>query len=380
MLRNLYKLTAICVFCAVLSSPALMKAYADTGYEISLGIKAETDSSVPVMPRSDVEYRLYVDNLKGPSWIRIYTDVSSSGINDRFNTDCLRLSDGWVRKGNYCYLTSKASPASSILAVDGFRIPDIDHSENASVTIAVRAEAIDIRSVTPDFALDDPWKGCTPDTVTEYRDTKGGSSGGGGSSHNASRSLYSGLRRYDAPAASADSSSGSWYCIDKDKNLWKYGSDKTGFAKNGWYYIYNSYAGTGGKTQWFYFDSSEYMQTGWAYPNGQSWYHLHELSDGSLGALSTGWYTDTQDNRRYYLDPVTGSMRTGWQLIDGNSYYFASIKDIPGPTWIYKLLQGTGFGKWVYNSVSRRSLGSMYRSEKTPDGSEVDINGVKINY
>lgn len=369
------------MFCAVLSSHALMQIYADTGYEISLGIRAETDSTVPVMPRSDVHYRLYVDNLKGPSWIRIYTDVSSVGIDDSFKTDSLRLPDGWVRKGNYCYLTSKAAPASSVLAVDGFRVPDIDHAENASLTVSVRAEAIDIRSVTPDFDLDDPWKGCTPDTVTEFRDTQShGSSGGGGSSRNSSRSLYSGLRRYDAPAASADSSSGSWYCIDKDKKLWKFGSDKTGFAKNGWYYIYNSYAGTGGKTQWFYFDSSEYMQTGWTYPASQNnWYHLHELSDGSLGALSTGWYTDAQDKRRYYLDPVTGVMHTGWQLIDGRSYYFASVKDIPGPTWIYKLLQGTGFGKWVYNTVSQRSLGSMYSDETTPDGGRVDANGVKIS-
>lgn len=379
MLRNLYKLISAFLLCTALSLEAFLTAYADPGYEITLGIRADTDSSVPVMPRSDVHYRLYVDNLKGPAWIRIYIDTSSAGINDSFTTDCIKLSDGWIRKGNYCYLTSKAAADSSIQATDGFRVPDIEHSDNATLTISVRAEAIDIRSVTPDFDLDDPWKGNTPDTVAEFRDTQRSSSGGGGSSRNSSRSSSSGLKRYSAPQANAESSAGSWYCIDKDKKLWKYGSDKTGYAKNGWYYIYNSYAGNGGKTQWFYFDSSEYMQTGWAYPAGQqSWYHLNELSDGSLGALSTGWYTDTQDNRHYYLDPVTGIMYTGWQLIDGKSYYFAAIRDIPGPTWVYKLLQGTSFGKWIYTSVNRRSLGSMYMNETTPDGNRVDSNGVMI--
>lgn len=380
MLRNLYKLISAFLLCAGLTSGILMTAYADPGYEIALGIRADTDSSIPVMPRSDVHYRLYIDNLKGPAWIRIYTSVSSSGINDSFTTDCLKLNDGWIRKGNYCYLKSKAAPASSILAIDGFRVPDSDHSENASLTISARAEAIDIRSVTPDFDLDDPWKGNTPDTVTEFRDIKSSSSGGsGGSSRNSSRSSSSGLKRYAAPEAKADCSSGNWYCIDKDKKLWKYGSDKYGYAKDGWYYIYNSYAGNGGKTQWFYFDSSEYMQTGWSYPAAQkNWYHLNELSDGSLGALSTGWYSDAQDKKRYYLDPVTGVMYTGWQLIDGRSYYFAALKDIPGPTWIYKLLQGTGIGKWIYNSVSQRSLGSMYINETTPDGNRVDTNGVMI--
>ena len=355
-----------------------INAYAASDYEIALGIRADTDSSISVLPRADVPYRLYVDNLKGSSWIRIYTSVSSDGIGNTFTDKYLRLSDGWIRKGSYCYLTSKAAPSSSVLAIDGFRVPDIDASENASLTISVRAEAIDVRSVEPDFSLDDPWKGKTPDTVTDHTDHSSGKSGSGGSSRNTSRSSSSGLKRYSVPVSSADTSSGSWYCIDSERRLWKYGSDRTGYAKDGWYYIYNSYAGSGGKTQWFYFDSSEYMQIGWSVQN-DSWYHLNEASDGNLGALSTGWYTDAQDKKRYYLDPVTGVMQSGWQTIDGRKYYFAAIKDIPGPTWVYRVMSDNPIGKWIYNALNIRSYGSMYINEKTPDGSLVDINGVKMS-
>ena len=44
----------------------------------------------------------------------------------------------------------------------------------------------------------------------------------------------------------------------------------------------------------------------------------------------TGWFTDG-DGNRYYLNPVDdgtlGMMRTGWQVIDGKSYYFNTQSD-----------------------------------------------------
>ena len=46
--------------------------------------------------------------------------------------------------------------------------------------------------------------------------------------------------------------------------------------------------------------------------------------------MQTGWFTDA-DGRVYYLNPVSdgtqGAMATGWKLIDGYWYYFNEISD-----------------------------------------------------
>ena len=54
--------------------------------------------------------------------------------------------------------------------------------------------------------------------------------------------------------------------------------------------------------------------------------------------------------RAAYLDPVSGAMLTGWQLINGKWYYFSKTSGaVP--------------------------LGSMYRETRTPDGYYVDKDG-----
>ncbi len=390
------RLSVLFICLASIFPHPLLTAYAADSYEIALGIRTETDQNEALYPGQTVSYKLYVDNKKGEAWIRIHALTSSEGLNDSFTNDNLLLCDGWIRRGSYLYLTTKAPAESTLLAADGFNVPDVTESSNASLTVSVRAEAIDVRALTPDFDSDDPWKGQTPDTVTKYTDNHSsgsaggsGSGGGSGSSGNSgssgsggtvrNRNLSAGgLKRYPAPVVNAEVSSGGWYCVDKEHSLWRYGSGSTDYAADGWYYIYNSYAGSGGKTQWFCFDKSGYMLTGWTSSGGSSWYHLHELSDGSLGSLSTGWYTDAQDNKRYYLDESIGLMQSGWKDIGGKSYYFTSLSEIPGPSWVYSLISGTSLGKWIYKSLNARSFGSMYINERTPDGSIVDSDGVKI--
>lgn len=369
-----------CIPCQSLT----ITSYAADETPIDISIIVDTDTSKPVMPGEEVGFKLLVDNKGSEAWVRIHTSVSSVGIDNKFTDKMLHSGKEWLRKGQYLYLTRKAKPSESLLAIDGFRLPDFDRSEGAGVTISVRAEAIDTRAVTPDFSLDDPWKGLDPDSVANYKsqtDSVGSmtSSSSGGSGRNSSgRKTTDSLHRYDVPMADALLSSGSWECIDAENKLWKFKDDKKQYAKNGWYYIYNSYAGTGGKTQWFYFDDSEYMHSGWSMQKDMKWYHLHEVSDGSLGSLDTGWYTDSQDGKQYRLDTVTGIMLSGWQTIDGNSYYFATLNDISGPSWVYKLISGTPVGRWIYDSFKLRSYGTLYINEYTPDGSYVDSRGAKI--
>ncbi len=66
--------------------------------------------------------------------------------------------------------------------------------------------------------------------------------------------------------------------------------------------------------------------------------------------MQIGWYYDESGHCWYYLDPVSGAMLTGWQLINGKWYYLSKTSGaVP--------------------------LGSMYKETRTPDGYYVDKDG-----
>ena len=81
----------------------------------------------------------------------------------------------------------------------------------------------------------------------------------------------------------------------------------------------------------------------------RSWYRFNEQ-----GYMVTGWYTDSAGNT-YFLHDVSdgtmGHMYTGWHLINGLWYYFETEGDLEG---------------------------RLYRSTTTPDGYQVDESGVWI--
>ena len=85
----------------------------------------------------------------------------------------------------------------------------------------------------------------------------------------------------------------------------------------------------------------------------------------------SGWYKDPQDQKTYYMDPVTGKLAAGWNEIDGKWYYFQAVST--APTWEFN----KETGNWSYNVNSGgRPFGSMYLNERTPDGYFVNIQGI----
>lgn len=91
---------------------------------------------------------------------------------------------------------------------------------------------------------------------------------------------------------------GQW---SQSNGQWYYSNNGT-LYKNKWACVFNPYARTGlgqRSYDWFCFDET--------------------------GAMRTGWYMDGS-GRIFYLSPVSdgskGKMVTGWQLIDGYWYYF----------------------------------------------------------
>ena len=120
---------------------------------------------------------------------------------------------------------------------------------------------------------------------------------------------------------------------------------------------------------WYAFGADEYLQSGWVYDYQlQKWY-LMKVENG----MQTGWYQDPQDGYTYYLEPETGSLASGWKWIDQNWYYLNEV--VSGRTW--ELNEETG--EWYYNIKSVTwPFGALYRSATTPDGYQVDENGVWI--
>ncbi len=368
MIRKLKSLVFLCF--AVMLAGAF-PALAASAFDVSLGLTVETDTSKPVEPRADVPFKVSVENKMGESWIRINVKTSSAGIENRFTDANVRFTEGWVKRGDYYYLTEKAGKKSTLRAIENFRVPDVGKAAGGTLTISVYAEAIEARCVKPDFDLDDPWKGKSPQAAASY------SSGGGGTGIGAySFTSSAGLTRYTAPQATGTVSTGKWYLVDAENHLWKYGNaDTKTYAEDGWYYLYNDYSRQADKKQWFYFDRNGIMAVGWLNPSGFDWYHLHDISDGDLGSMDKGFHVDSQDKRTYYLDESTGLMKTGWQKIGNDYYYFAKITEIPAANWVYKAIGSTSVGRWFYNTFGLRTYGSMYRNEKTPDGFFVDETG-----
>ena len=98
---------------------------------------------------------------------------------------------------------------------------------------------------------------------------------------------------------------------------------------------------------WFQNSDGSWPSNGWKYIDGR-WY----MFDGG-GHMMTGWYTDG-NGYKFYLNPTDdgtmGSMRIGWQIIDGKAYYF--------------------------NTMSDGTLGRLLVNTTTPDGYHVGTDGI----
>lgn len=111
-----------------------------------------------------------------------------------------------------------------------------------------------------------------------------------------------------------------WSC-DSGKR-WRYRKVDGSYAAGQWCWL--TYEG---RSAWYYFGADGYMKDGWL-QLGETWYFLHNVSDGTRG-----------------------SMYTGWHLINDVWYYFEPS-------------EGSGQGK-------------LYVNRMTPDGYYVDENGAR---
>ena len=148
-------------------------------------------------------------------------------------------------------------------------------------------------------------------------------------SSNASSGSYSYVqtngKRYDR---------GSWKQVG---NIWQLDVDGTQ-AKSAWAFL---------SDKWYLFNEKGDMVTGWANVDDK-WYFMD-----SSGAMCDGWLEDG-NGEWYYMNPISdgtrGAMRTGWHQIDRKWYYF--------------------------NTVSDGAQGRMLKNQRTPDGYLLKSDGI----
>lgn len=111
------------------------------------------------------------------------------------------------------------------------------------------------------------------------------------------------------------------------------------------------------KGWWYRLSNGSYPRDSWyecTWNGILSWYHFN-----AEGYADGGWFTDN-DGQRYYLhdvhDGTFGAMYTGWKQIVDQWYYFNPEKRADGA-----------------------SKGSLVMNGVTPDGYAVDANGAWIH-
>lgn len=153
----------------------------------------------------------------------------------------------------------------------------------------------------------------------------GGSSGGGGSSSGGgggSSSGGGGGSSYRPSKSGNDGKTaslpdyvvkGNW-SIDGAGN-WKFSDSAGTVYMNRWAAVENPYANAELGQQafdWFFFDTSGNMLTGWHAEADGNWYYLNPNSDGTRGKMVTGWNWITDQNgvkKCYYFNPNSDGFR-----------------------------------------------------------------------
>ena len=202
----------------------------------------------------------------------------------------------------------------------------------------------DIQVIASDDSMSDTIPVKLTFTLVDRTYSSGGGSssgGGGGSSSGGGGSSTGGTVTSGTQGAFGSRPSGSvtgiWTQTLDGK--WMFTENERTYADE-WAYIYNPYAKDGQNTaDWFRFDKTGFMVTGWHYDVDGHSYYLHSVSDNTLGHMYTGWrwIDDNGDGLAecYYFNPTVGapkgSMLKGTATPDG---YIVNEK-----------------GQWVMNGI-----------------------------
>jgi len=167
--------------------------------------------------------------------------------------------------------------------------------------------------------------------------------------------------------------------------------NNSGVMQTGW--VKRTFSGEAGETytRWSYFKSNGKGVVGWNKIGGK-WYFFNPFSEMLTGWIQPDGYSSWGGTTRYYLDPNSGAMVTGWKKItdtvydeEGNPqtvtgwYYFASSGKMTtgwvksGSSWYYMNPDGRMATGWLsidaYSIYYLKSSGAMATGwQKIGDG------------
>ena len=145
------------------------------------------------------------------------------------------------------------------------------------------------------------------DQTTYSSSSSGGGGGGGGGGSHSSKAVATSGTTLAASSLPEYVVRGTW--TETEQHKWMFRDDTRTYASK-WAAIYNPYADkTKGQQEydWFRFDESGYMVTGWFTDVDGNRYYLNPVSDGTQGRMVTGWYWI--DGMCYYFNPVSNGTR-----------------------------------------------------------------------
>ena len=192
---------------------------------------------------------------------------------------------------------------------------------------AIRIATSNAKAVISDLQTDNSGKtwtftvtaedGVTSASYTLNVSVISSSSGGGGSSGSGGGGSSSGGSSKPTAVSSTGLPSyvvtGNW--TQGEGNSWKF-TDSNGTAfNNQWAAVVNPYANLAqGQSayDWFRFDESGSMISGWFLDADGNWYYLNPASDGTQGRMMTGWQWITDADgvtRCYYFNPNSDGTR-----------------------------------------------------------------------
>lgn len=208
-----------------------------------------------------------------------------------------------------------------------------------------------------------------PKPEPEVKPPGGGDTGGNTGSGNTGSGNTSGSGRRPVYRNGID---GHWELIDAENHKWIFVLNDGRRISGTWAYLSYIYEGQE-RLECYHFADDGIMDSGWFRDTDGTWYYLSTLHDGWFGHLVKGWHHDREDGHRYYLDPVSGAMWTGWGQVGGPWYYFNPTT----PVWTWNYNEAAR--RWEYlGNDAYRPYGAVYENEVTPDGYRVDADGVWV--
>lgn len=107
-----------------------------------------------VHPGQTVDEIVRIANIANDAWVRVKIDYTG-GLSD----DNLDIGKEWLKKGDYWYHKKPIAHGDTIDLCSTVSFPREWDNAGSKCTIHISADAVQEKNFTPDYSLDDPWKG-----------------------------------------------------------------------------------------------------------------------------------------------------------------------------------------------------------------------------